>query len=119
MSCVPPLTAGPGRVRLTVRAAGVNPIDWKVLRGCMRQVMPFGLPGGLGSDVAGVVDQVGEGVTAFSVGGEVLGASIASPARSPRSPTPPHWSPTRPTSRGRLPRPWPVRASPPGRFPAS
>lgn len=29
---VPPLTAGPGQVRLAVRAAGVNPIDWKILR---------------------------------------------------------------------------------------
>lgn len=59
-----------------MRAAGVNPIDWKILHGFMRQVMPVDLPGGLGSDVAGVVDQVGEGVTAFSVGDEVLGASI-------------------------------------------
>ncbi|MFJ4832037.1 NADP-dependent oxidoreductase [Streptomyces sp. NPDC088747] len=73
---VPPLTAGPGQVRLTVRAAGVNPIDWKILHGYMRQVMPIDLPGGLGSDVAGVVEQVGEGVTAFSVGDEVLGASL-------------------------------------------
>ncbi|MEV4016827.1 NADP-dependent oxidoreductase [Nonomuraea angiospora] len=69
---VPPPTAGPGQVRL----AGVNPIDWKILHGYMSQVMPLDLPGGLGSDVAGVVDQVGEGVTAFSVGDEVLGASI-------------------------------------------
>ncbi|WP_327426124.1 MULTISPECIES: NADP-dependent oxidoreductase [unclassified Streptomyces] len=73
---VPPLTAGPGQVRLAVRAAGVNPIDWKILHGYMSQVMPLDLPGGLGSDVAGVVDQVGEGVTGFSVGDEVLGASI-------------------------------------------
>ncbi|RMB80633.1 NADP-dependent oxidoreductase [Streptomyces shenzhenensis] len=73
---VPPLTAGPGQVRLAVRAAGVNPIDWKILHGSMRQVMPLDLPAGLGSDVAGVVDQVGEGVTAFSVGDEVLGASL-------------------------------------------
>ncbi|MER6957650.1 NADP-dependent oxidoreductase [Streptomyces sp. NPDC000618] len=73
---VPPLTAGPGQVRLAVRAAGVNPIDWKILHGYMRQVMPVDLPGGLGSDVAGVVDQVGEGATAFSVGDEVLGASL-------------------------------------------
>jgi len=73
---VPPLTVGPGQVRLAVRAAGVNPIDWKILHGYMSQVMPLDLPGGLGSDVAGVVDQVGEGVTGFSVGDEVLGASI-------------------------------------------
>ncbi|MFG1957026.1 alcohol dehydrogenase catalytic domain-containing protein [Nonomuraea sp. NPDC049028] len=69
---VPPPTAGPGQVRLAVRAAGVNPIDWKILHGYMSQVMPLDLPGGLGSDVAGVVDQVGKGVTAFSVGDEVL-----------------------------------------------
>ncbi|MGI5438592.1 alcohol dehydrogenase catalytic domain-containing protein [Streptomyces shenzhenensis] len=116
---VPPLTAGPGQVRLAVRAAGVNPIDWKILHGSMRQVMPLDLPAGLGSDVAGVVDQVGEGVTAFSVGDEVLGASLTPPTRSPRSPTPPHWSPSRPLSRGRSPRPWPVRVSPPGRFSTS
>ncbi|MFE7976140.1 zinc-binding dehydrogenase [Streptomyces shenzhenensis] len=76
-----------------------------ILHGYMRQVMPFDLPGGLGSDAAGVVDQVGEGVTAFSVGDEVLGAPSPPPTRSPRSPTPPHWSPSRPLSRGRLPRP--------------
>ncbi|MXG27878.1 NADP-dependent oxidoreductase [Streptomyces sp. YIM 132580] len=73
---VPPLTAGPGEVRLAVRAAGVNPVDWKILSGGMRRMMPLDLPGGLGSDVAGVVDQVGEGVTAFAVGDEVLGASV-------------------------------------------
>ncbi|KPI21761.1 NADPH:quinone reductase [Actinobacteria bacterium OK006] len=73
---VPPPTPGPPQVRLAVRAAGVNPIDWKILRGYMSQVMPLDLPAGLGSDVAGVVDQVGEGVTAFEVGDEVLGASI-------------------------------------------
>ncbi|MFF2520441.1 alcohol dehydrogenase catalytic domain-containing protein [Streptomyces sp. NPDC058086] len=42
----------------------------------MSQVIPLDLPAGLGSDVAGVVDRVGEGVTAFDVGDEVLGASI-------------------------------------------
>ncbi|MEU1034801.1 NADP-dependent oxidoreductase [Streptomyces mirabilis] len=73
---VPPPTPSPGQVRLAVRAAGVNPIDWKILRGYMSQVMPLDLPAGLGSDVAGVVDQVGAGVTAFEVGDEVLGASI-------------------------------------------
>ncbi|WP_406327022.1 NADP-dependent oxidoreductase [Streptomyces sp. NBC_00203] len=97
---VPPPTAGPGQVRLAVRAAGVNPIDWKILHGYMSQVMPLDLPGGLGSDVAGVVDQVGEGVTAFSVGDEVLGASItpsyaqsalADPAALVAKPAPVPW----------------------------
>ncbi|ARF77289.1 NADP-dependent oxidoreductase [Kitasatospora albolonga] len=73
---VPPPDPGPGEVRLAVRAAGVNPVDWKILSGSMRQVMPLRFPAGLGSDVAGVVDRVGEGVTAFGVGDEVLGASV-------------------------------------------
>jgi NADPH:quinone reductase-like Zn-dependent oxidoreductase len=71
---VPPPVAGPGQVRLAVRAAGVNPADWKILQGQLSQQFPLDLPAGLGSDVAGVVDQVGEGVTAFAVGDEVLGA---------------------------------------------
>ncbi|GCB44392.1 NADP-dependent oxidoreductase [Streptomyces sp. NL15-2K] len=70
---VPAPVPGPGQVRLAVRAAGVNPIDWKIMQGAMRQMMPIDLPAGLGYDVAGVVDQVGEGVTAFAVGDEVLG----------------------------------------------
>jgi NADPH:quinone reductase-like Zn-dependent oxidoreductase len=69
-------TAGPGQVRLVVRAAGVNPVDWKILQGLMRQIVPLTLPAGLGTDVAGVVDQVGAGVTAFGVGDEVLGFSL-------------------------------------------
>src|SRR5882757_9199444 len=56
---VPALTAGPGQVRIEVRAAGINPIDWKIMRGFMSEMIPLTLPAGLGSDVAGVVDQVG------------------------------------------------------------
>src|SRR6478609_4482436 len=55
----PALTAGPGQVRIEVRAAGINPIDWKIMRGFMREMIPLTLSAGLGSDVAGVVDQVG------------------------------------------------------------
>lgn len=73
---VPAPLPGPGQVRLAVRAAGVNPIDWKIMQGSMAQMIPLDLPAGLGSDVAGVVDQVGEGVTTFAVGDEVLGSSL-------------------------------------------
>ena len=72
----PALTAGPGQVRIAVRAAGINPIDWKIMRGFMREMIPLTLPAGLGSDVAGVVDQVGTGVTEFQVGDEVMGRSL-------------------------------------------
>jgi NADPH:quinone reductase-like Zn-dependent oxidoreductase len=71
-----PLTAGPGQVRLAMRAAGINPVDWKTMQGQMREVIPLTLPTGLGSDVAGVVSEVGAGVTAFQVGDEVLGSSL-------------------------------------------
>lgn len=66
---------GPTQVRIAVRAAGVNPIDWKILAGYMRELMPLELPAGLGSDVAGVVDAVGSEVTEWAVGDEVLGRS--------------------------------------------
>ena len=55
-------TAGQGQVRVAVRAAGVNPIDAKTVEGLMRNEIPLTLPAGVGSDVSGVVDQVGPGV---------------------------------------------------------
>lgn len=73
---VQPPPPGPGQVRLAVRAAGVNPADWKLLQGLMRDLFPLDLPAGLGIDVAGVVDAVGEGVTELRVGDEVLGMSL-------------------------------------------
>lgn len=66
---------GPGEVLVAVRAAGVNPIDWKIRSGAMPLVPPDGFPAVPGSDVAGVVEEVGEGVTAFAVGDEVLGSA--------------------------------------------
>ncbi len=66
---------GQGQVSLRVRAAGVNPIDWKVLHGIAGGGEPLSEPRGLGVDVAGVVEQVGEGV-GLSPGDEVLGMSI-------------------------------------------
>jgi NADPH:quinone reductase-like Zn-dependent oxidoreductase len=64
---------GPGQIRITVRAASVNPIDWKILSGAMSGGQPLQGTGLLGVDAAGVVDEVGEGVTAVAVGDEVLG----------------------------------------------
>ncbi|MDR6450465.1 NADPH:quinone reductase-like Zn-dependent oxidoreductase [Paraburkholderia terricola] len=64
---------GPGQVRIAVRAAGVNPIDWKLRAGYMREMMPLSLPAGSGYDAAGVIDAVGEGVTGASVGDAVFG----------------------------------------------
>lgn len=64
---------GPGQVRIAVHAAAVNPIEWKILAGFMRDAAPLTLPAGLGTDVAGVVDEVGPGVDGWEVGAPVLG----------------------------------------------
>ena len=60
---------GPGQIRIAVRAAGVNPIDWK-LRGGMRG---GDLPQQTGREAAGVVDEAGEGVSDAAPGDEVFG----------------------------------------------
>lgn len=54
--------AGPGQVRIAVRAAGVNPVDWRVREGQRLAAHPLRLPSGVGLDAAGIVDEVGEGV---------------------------------------------------------
>jgi NADPH:quinone reductase-like Zn-dependent oxidoreductase len=56
-----------------VRAASVNPIDWKLLTGVMSGGQPLAGTGYLGYDAAGVVDEVGAGVTGVSGGDEVFG----------------------------------------------
>src|SRR5450759_847103 len=65
--------AGPGQIRIAVRAASVNPIDWKTLAGAMSGGQPMVGTSYLGYDAAGVVDEVGEGVTSVSVGDDMLG----------------------------------------------
>jgi len=70
---VPDPHAGPGQIRIEVRAASVNPIDWKLLSGAMSGGAPLTSAGFLGYDAAGVVDEVGEGVTGVAVGDEVFG----------------------------------------------
>ncbi len=67
--------AGPGQVRIAVKAAGINPIDWKLRSGALAEAMPLTLPAGTGLDAAGVVDEVGEGVTGVAVGDPVFGTA--------------------------------------------
>lgn len=65
----------PGRVRVRVKAAAINPLDWKRRRGVMKIVTGWKFPQGMGSDFAGVVEQVGAGVTNVKVGDEVFGSA--------------------------------------------
>jgi len=68
--------AAAGQVRVAIRAAGVNPVDWKIRSGAMSAFMPVEFPRILGSDAAGVVDEVGDGVNGTSVGDEVFGSAV-------------------------------------------
>ncbi|MEU0070998.1 NADP-dependent oxidoreductase [Streptomyces sp. NPDC006332] len=69
--------AGPGQIRLKVKAVAVNPFDSKLRRGYMQQFIPVSFPHIPGTEGAGVVDEVGEGVTGASVGDEVLGYIVS------------------------------------------
>jgi NADPH:quinone reductase-like Zn-dependent oxidoreductase len=69
---VPEPHAVAGQIRIAVRAASVNPIDWKVREGMFGQ-SPIDAPRIPGADAAGVVDEVGDDVTGVSVGDEVFG----------------------------------------------
>lgn len=64
---------GPGEIRIRVAAASVNPVDWKVRSGAVREVLPVDLPAVPGRDAAGVVDEIGEGVRGVGVGDRVFG----------------------------------------------
>jgi NADPH:quinone reductase-like Zn-dependent oxidoreductase len=63
-----------GELLVEVRAAGVNPVDWKLRSGSHGKAKPEELPAVLGSEVAGVVRGVGQDVEGFAVGDEVFGA---------------------------------------------
>ncbi|MCX4912720.1 NADP-dependent oxidoreductase [Streptomyces sp. NBC_00687] len=68
---------GPGEVLVAVRAAGVNPVDWKQRTGHRRPGSePRPLPAVFGNEAAGVVVETGAGVTGFAVGDEVFGNPV-------------------------------------------
>jgi len=64
-----------GEVVVEVRAAGINPGEAAIRSGALDAMFPATFPSGEGSDLAGVVSTIGDGVTDFAVGDEVLGWS--------------------------------------------
>lgn len=64
---------GPGRALVRVKAAGINPGEASIRKGLMHERWPATFPSGQGSDLAGVVEEVGPGVAAVAVGDEVIG----------------------------------------------
>jgi len=69
---------GPGEIRIAVRAAGVNASDWKKRSGLMDPE----LPQTLGHEAAGIVDELGVGVTNVAIGDRVFGFSAGAPRPS-------------------------------------
>ena len=63
---------GPGEVLVAVRAASLNPIDWKMRSGAAKERFPVTFPAILGRDVAGIVRELGEGVKDFAIGDRVF-----------------------------------------------
>jgi NADPH:quinone reductase-like Zn-dependent oxidoreductase len=75
---VPVPRAGAGQIRVRVTAAGLNPMDW-FMTSDAETAARFGLslPCGFGTDYAGVVDEVGDGVSEFVVGDRVYGGVLS------------------------------------------
>jgi NADPH:quinone reductase-like Zn-dependent oxidoreductase len=66
-------TPGPGKVLVRVKAAGINPGEASIRKGLFADRWPSTFPSGQGSDLAGIVDEVGSGVANVAVGDEVIG----------------------------------------------
>jgi NADPH:quinone reductase-like Zn-dependent oxidoreductase len=64
---------GPGQLVIRVKAAGINPGEAKIRQGLLDDRWPATFPSGQGSDLAGVVQAVGDGVSEFQAGDEVIG----------------------------------------------
>jgi NADPH:quinone reductase-like Zn-dependent oxidoreductase len=71
LETVPVPEPGPNRVRVAVQACGLAPADWALCRG----LFPGQLPRGIGCDVSGTVEAIGEGVTDVAVGDLVFGTA--------------------------------------------
>ena len=62
-----------GEVLIRIYAAGVNPIDWKIRKGLFKDARPVPLPFTPGSELAGTIEALGPGVTAFEIGQAIYG----------------------------------------------
>ncbi len=68
-------TPSKGEVRVQVRAAAVNALDWKIRNGELKMMTGRRFPRGVGRDFAGIVDTVGNGVSEYRAGDEVFGTA--------------------------------------------
>ena len=70
---VPDPVPGAGEALVRVKAAGINPGEASIRKGLLHQRFPATFPSGEGSDLAGIVEQVGDGVEHWHAGDEVIG----------------------------------------------
>ncbi len=77
--------AGPGKIRITVKAASINGIDRKISSGVAAGGKPLEGTGYLGFDAAGVVDEIGDGVSGVAIGDDVFGCGIKDAGRIRRA----------------------------------
>ena len=70
---IPHLSIADDQILVRIRDAGVNPIDWKIRQGYMKQVMPAKFPMTIGQDFAGEVVEYGKNVNQFAPGDKVFG----------------------------------------------
>lgn len=82
MADVPVPLPGPGQVQVRIAAAGLNPADVRLVSGVFKESAPLTFPHVLGSDFAGTVTRVGQGVERFAAGDEVFGLGLARSAGS-------------------------------------
>src|ERR1700730_1514288 len=73
---VPRPVPGPGEVLVEVRAAGINISEAAIRAGAVHDLFPATFPSGQGSDLAGVVVELGSGVSGFAVSDQVIGFSM-------------------------------------------
>src|SRR5438445_4569270 len=83
---IPRLSIADDQVLVRVQDAGVNPIDWKIRKGYMKQVMPANFPLTIGQDFAGEVVERGKSADQFGIGDRVFGFAQGSYAEYAAAP---------------------------------
>jgi alcohol dehydrogenase len=68
-----PSNPSAGKVLVSIKAAAVNPADWKIREGYFQQMTPLQFPSTLGMDFSGVIEKIAEGISDFKQGDEVYG----------------------------------------------
>jgi NADPH:quinone reductase-like Zn-dependent oxidoreductase len=95
-----------GAIRIRTLAVSVNPVDWKIRAGHVQKFLPLEFPVIPGRDAAGIVDEVGEGVSGVAVGDLVFGMGGVSDTTSEFSvltawaPVPTAWTPEQAAAAG-------------------